>query len=93
MQGKELPRLPETEVVGRPPGVASEGNGGGEGNGTGGNGNGNGNGTSGNAPGQGGSILQGGVFSSPKAEGYNAQSSTAGSLVDVPNLDLPTRST
>jgi iron complex outermembrane receptor protein len=89
VQGKELPRLPETEVVGRPPGVASEGNGGGEGNGTGGNGNGNGNGTSGNAPGQGGSILQGGVFSSPKAEGYNAQSSTAGSLVDVPNLDLP----
>ncbi len=94
-QGKELPRLPETEVIGRPPGAATDSNGGGEGNGLGGNspgngpGNGEGRGGSGNAPGQGGSILQGGVFSSPKAEGYNAQSSTAGSLVDVPNLDLP----
>ena len=69
----------------------ADANGGGEGNGLGGNGpgNGEGRGGSGNAPGQGGSILQGGVFSSPKAEGYNAQSSTAGSLVDVPNLDLP----
>jgi iron complex outermembrane receptor protein len=86
VQGKELPRLPETEVVGRPPGAATEENGGGEGNGIG---NGEGRGGNGNAPGQGGSILQGGVFSSPKAEGYNPQSSTAGSLVDVPNLDLP----
>ncbi len=84
-QGKDLPRLPETEVVGQPPGAAPEGNGGGEGVGTG-QGNGNG---SGNAPGQGGSILQGGIFSSPKAQGYNAESSTAGSLIDVPNLDIP----
>ena len=73
--------MPETEVVGQQPGAAPAGNGGGEG---GGAGQGNG-----NAPGQGGSILQGGIFSSPKAQGYNAESSTAGSLIDVPNMDIP----
>ena len=41
------------------------------------------------ANGRGGSILQGGIFASPKAEGYRAGSSTAGTLIDVPNLDLP----
>ena len=72
-QGKELPRLPETEVVGQQPGTSTAPAGNGEGTGAG----------------RGGSILQGGIFSSPKVEGYNADSSTAGSLVDVPNLDLP----
>jgi len=70
-ESKDLPRLPETEVIGQPPGAAPApaGNGHGEA--------------------RGGSILEGGIFASPKVEGYRADSSTAGSLIDVPNLDTP----
>jgi hypothetical protein len=52
-QGKELPRLPETEMVGQQPGMSTAPAGNGEGTGAG----------------RGGSILQGGIFSSPKVEG------------------------
>ena len=38
---------------------------------------------------QGHSILEGTIFASPAAEGYSADSSTAGTLIDVPNLDVP----
>ena len=72
-ESKDLPRLPETEVIGRQPGAATAPAGNGEGNGAG----------------RGGSVLDGGIFASPKAEGYRADTSTAGSLVDVPNLDVP----
>jgi len=41
------------------------------------------------APDEGPSILAGSVFASPKAAGYEANSSTAGTLIDVPNLDVP----
>ena len=64
-----LPQLPETEVIGEPPGVAT-------------------------APAGPGdiaahSVLAGTVFASPKATGYEANSSTTGTLVDVPNLSVP----
>ena len=35
------------------------------------------------------SVLAGTVFASPKATGYEANSSTTGTLVDVPNLSVP----
>ncbi len=65
---------------GEPPGTAAanggEGIGAGQGDGTGNHG-------------QSDSILQGSIFASPNAKGYNADSSTAGTLIDVPNLDVP----
>ena len=66
----EIPKLPETEVIGQSAAQAESG-------------------PTVRSPGEGGSILDGGIFSSPKADGYSSGSSTAGSLVDVPNLDLP----
>ena len=35
------------------------------------------------------SILEGTIFSSPEAFGYSADSSTSGTIIDVPNLELP----
>ena len=40
-------------------------------------------------PGEGHSILDGTIFSSPPAKGYDAESSTTGSLINVPVIDLP----
>jgi len=42
-----------------------------------------------NLPDGGGSVLEGTVFASPKATGYSAPSSTTGTLIDVPNIDVP----
>ena len=39
--------------------------------------------------GPGRSVLEGSVFASPPATGYDAGSSTTGTLVDVPNLSIP----
>ena len=61
---EQIPRLPETEVVGQAVPTPSE-------------------------AAQGHSILEGTIFASPTAEGYNADSSTAGTLIDVPNFDVP----
>ena len=61
---EEIPRLPETEVIGQAAPLPSDA-----------------------APGR--SILEGTIFSSPAAEGYSADSSTTGTLIDVPNLDVP----
>ncbi|QGJ69235.1 TonB-dependent siderophore receptor [Planctomycetales bacterium 10988] len=36
-----------------------------------------------------GSLLEGTVFSSPAVEGYYAESSTTGTLLDIPDLELP----
>src|SRR5687767_13210527 len=35
------------------------------------------------------SILDGTIFSSPPADGYSASSSTTGTGIDVPNLQIP----
>ena len=66
--GKDLPQLPETEVIGQQGGDVAPATPG---------------------PSEGRSVLEGSVFASPKATGYEANSSTAGTLIDVPNLSIP----
>ncbi len=68
----DLPRLPETEVIGQQPGPAPTGVPESSGN-----------------FGLGQSVLAGSVFSSPRATGYVANSSTTGTLINVPNLSIP----
>ena len=64
---RQLPRLPETEVVAEPSGAAATPA----------------------TPGGPRSVLEGSIFASPKANGYQADSSTSGTLIDVPNIDVP----
>ena len=40
-------------------------------------------------PNEGRSVLEGTIFSSPPANGYDAESATTGSLINVPAIDLP----
>ncbi len=69
------PKLPETEVVGESSPSSGPATPG-EPGGSGG-------------PGEDRSILAGTIFSSPPANGYDAESSTTGSLINVPAIDLP----
>ena len=67
----QIPKLPETEVIGEPGGSAAPA------------------GPAIPSAGESHPVGQGGVFSSPPATGYSAPTSTAATLIDVPNLDVP----
>jgi iron complex outermembrane recepter protein len=73
--GREVPTLPETEVIGQPapsqPGPSAPTT------------------PSAPEPGEGRPVSEGGIFASPKASGYSAPSSTAATMIDVPNLEVP----